>query len=96
MDQLEKVSNPIRAMTNAKKWLGNVDLYRSNKPNKKYMVINQYGKYIHFGDINYEDFTYHRDKRRQRLYLSRSAEISGNWKRDKYSPNNLSREILWR
>ena len=96
MDKLENVSNPIRALKNARKWLGNVHLYRSNKPDKKYMVINPYGKYIHFGDINYEDYTYHRDKHRQRLYLSRSAGISGDWRKDKYSPNNLSREILWK
>ena len=96
MDKLEKVSNPMIALHNARKWLGNVNLYISSDPDKKYMIINQYGKHINFGDINYEDYTYHRDKYRQRLYLSRSAGIKGDWKKDKYSPNNLSREILWR
>jgi len=56
-------------------------------------------KKIGFGDKRYEDFTQHKDKKRQKSYCSRSAGI-----RDKQgkltknnidSPNYWSRKILW-
>ena len=28
-------------------------------------------------------------------YLKRSSKIKGNWKNNLYSPNNLSRKIIW-
>ena len=60
------------------------------------MVLNPDNKYIHFGDNRYEDFTQHKDKDRQQKYLNRSSKIKGNWKNNKYSPNNLSINILWK
>ena len=94
---IKSVSNPAIALSNAKKYLGeSTKLYRSTRLNKKYMIITPTGEKVHFGSILYADFTKHRDKDRQSSYLSRSAGISGNWRDDKYSPNNLSREILWR
>jgi hypothetical protein len=94
-------SNPIAVRRNANKYLGNdVDVYISNKPKKKYMVQDTDGKWVHFGqlDLNagkYEDFTKHNDKERRANYLKRTANIKGNWKDNKYSPNNLSRNLLW-
>ena len=44
----------------------------------------------------YEDFTQHKNKDRQQNYLKRSSNIKGNWKNNKYSPNNLSMNILWK
>ena len=52
------------------------------------MVLNPENKYVHFGDSRYEDFTQHKDKDRQQKYLNRSSKIKGNWKDNKYSPNN--------
>jgi hypothetical protein len=60
------------------------------------MVLNPDNKYIHFGDNRYEDFTQHKDVDRQKKYLNRSSKIKGNWKDNKYSPNNLSINILWK
>ena len=33
----------------------------STRKNKKYMIMNDDHKYIHFGDNRYEDFTKHQD-----------------------------------
>ncbi len=60
------------------------------------MVLNPDDNFIHFGDNRYEDFTQHKDKGRQQKYLNRSSKIKGNWKDNKYSPNNLSINILWK
>lgn len=90
-------SNPIEVRRNANKYLGNdVDVYISNKPKKKYMVQDTDGKWVHFGQLEYEDFTKkHNDTERRANYLKRTANIKGDWKDNKYSPNNLSRNLLW-
>jgi hypothetical protein len=92
-----KYSNPKKVLENAINYIGNdVIIDISTKPNKKYMVYNPTTeKWIHFGEIGYEDFTYHKDLTRRENYLKRTANIKGNWATDKYSPNNLSRYLLW-
>jgi hypothetical protein len=45
--------------------------------------------------MGYEDFTKHKDPIRRHNYLTRTANMKGNWKDNPYSPNNLSRNILW-
>ena len=71
------------------------DLELSTRKYKKYMVKNKEGKYIHFGNILYEDFTKHKDEKRQQNYLKRASAIKGDWKKDIYSPNMLSIILLW-
>ena len=67
-----------------------------DKPLKKYMIYNpNTKKYVYFGQIPYQDFTKHLDLTRRENYLKRTANMKGNWKNDKYSANNLSRNILW-
>jgi len=97
MDVLKIYSNPKIAQKNAFDYLGPTALlYLSSKPNKKYMVYDpNIKKYIHFGQIGYEDFTKHKDEIRRQKYLKRTANMKGNWKNNLYSPNNLSRNILW-
>jgi len=59
--------------------------------------MNPENKYVHFGDKRYKDFTQdNKNKDRQQNYLKRSGNIKGNWKNNKYSPNNLSMNILWK
>ena len=83
-------------LQNAKEYLGDdVEIKPSTRKFKKYMVKKPDGKWSHFGDNRYDDFTQHRDKERQKNYLARAKNIKGNWKNDKYSPNNLSIHILW-
>ena len=45
--------------------------------------------------MGYEDFTKHHNKARRKNYLTRSKNIKGDWARNPYSANNLSRKILW-
>jgi hypothetical protein len=95
-DKLWKYSNPIRAQKMARKYLGpSAILYKSKNKNKKYSVKSPSGKFINFGAIGYEDYTKHKDKKRRGNYLKRSKGILGKWKKNKYSPNNLSIHILW-
>ena len=67
----------------------------STRKNKKYMILNDNKKYVHFGDSRYEDYTKHQDKERLKRYLDRATKIKGDWKKDKYSPNNLAINLLW-
>lgn len=92
-----QVSDPIKAQQQAFKYLGYLGmLYISKRKNKKYVVYDPFKKkYIHFGDINYMDYLKHQDPYRQYLYKKRASKIKGNWKNNKYSPNNLSLNILW-
>lgn len=94
---LEQYSNPQIAQKNAFKYLGkNAILKPSTKKGKKYMIYDpDKNKWIHFGQLGYDDFTKHKDEKRQYNYLNRTANMRGNWKDNLYSPNNLSRNILW-
>jgi hypothetical protein len=92
-------SNPDIVFKKAKVYLGkNVNIKLSDKPEKKYMIYNPLkNKWIYFGQLNppYEDFTKHHDQIRRQRYLKRTENMKGNWRDDPYSPNNLSRNILW-
>ena len=94
---LWKYSNPKTAQKKAFYFFGkNAILYKSTKKNKKYMIQKPQSAYfVHFGQIPYEDFTKHKNTRRKHNYLKRSKKIKGNWKKHKYSANNLARKILW-
>ncbi len=86
-----------QVIKNPKSYLGNdVIILPSTRKNKKFMIMNPDNKYVHFGDKRYEDFTQHKNKDRKQNYLKRSSNIKGNWKNNKYSPNNLSMNILWK
>lgn len=91
-----KYSNPTKSQKLAYKFFGkNATIYRSTRKNKKYMIQDSGGRWVHFGQIPYEDFTKHKNKTRRHNYLTRSARIKGDWEAHKYSANNLSRKILW-
>ena len=97
MESINKYSNPKIVYKNAKKYLGkNVNIQLSDKPQKKYVVLNPHtNKWVYFGKMFYEDFTKHKDEKRRENYLKRTANIRGKWKDNPYSANNLSRCILW-
>ena len=97
-NQLLTVSNPTIVKRNLKKYIptDTPELFISNRKNKKYMILNpETNKFIHFGSLSYEDFTKHNDLQRQKNYIIRASNIKGNWRSDKYSPNNLSLYLLW-
>jgi len=49
-------------------------LKKSNRKNKKFMIILPTGKKVHFGDSRYEDFTTHKDEKRKELYIKRHSK----------------------
>jgi hypothetical protein len=73
----------------------------------KFQITTPDGKVRRFGLKNYHDYLLWQrvemlggapegtaDIQRKK-YLSRATKIKGNWKADKYSPNNLAIHILW-
>ena len=90
---LSKFSDPKQAQKQVHRFLGkDVKLYYSTRQNKKYMVQDPDGKWVHFGLFGAEDFTKHKDEERQRRFRLRNAR----WKNaPKWSPASLSYWILW-
>lgn len=96
MNELKKWSNINEVQKKAKKYLGNnVIIEPSTRKDKKYMVRDINNHIVHFGQMGYEDFTKHKDNDRRQNYLNRATNIKGDWKNNKYSPNNLSIHLLW-
>ena len=94
--EIFKWSNPAEVLKKAEKYLGKgVVLAISTRKDKKYMVQKPDGKWVHFGQMGYEDYTKHKNKQQRMNYLNRATNIRGKWKDEKYSPNNLSINILW-
>jgi hypothetical protein len=95
VSDINKVSNPEVVRKKFAKYKGsdNAIISLSNKPDKKYKVIHD-GKTTHFGS-KLADFTKTGDEAARKSYLARSAGIKGDWKKDKYSANNLARNLLW-
>jgi len=95
--EVEKVSNPTMVLQRAKELFGeDVNMGFSDDKKHKYMIYDPNENiWVHFGDIQYEDFTKHQDQARRENYLARSANIKGDWKDNPYSPNNLARNLLW-
>lgn len=93
---LYRFSDPHQAQKMATRHLGRgAVLYKSPLSQKKYCIFTPEGKRVHFGQMGYEDYTKHKDRDRRQNYLARSGKIAGNWRNDAYSPNRLSRDILW-
>jgi hypothetical protein len=82
----------------AKKYNINEPIKESELKNKK-LKIKVDGKWIHFGNPEYEDYSTHRDKVRQDSYCKRAGAIqyktgglAGN---DPNSPNYYAMRLLW-
>ena len=94
MKEILKWSDPKTVVRRARAY-GVRTLRLSTRAGKKYMAQTPKGAWVHFGAMGMEDFTKHRDLKRRRNYLTRSAGIKGAWKKNKYSANNLARHLLW-
>ena len=96
-DTIKVYNNFIEYLKKHKLNVNNYEIYLSNRKNKKYMIYDKINDKIiaHFGNINYEDYTYHNDEKRRMNYLKRSNNIKGDWKNNIFSPNNLSINLLW-
>lgn len=91
------MSDYKRVYQNWLKYRGNDDaeIYLSTAKNKKFAVITPEGKVVNFGQKGYDDYTKHQDEQRRQNYLNRAMKIRGDWRSDKYSPNNLAINVLW-
>lgn len=94
---IRRVSSPEKAQRALARYLGRkVPLYLSTRKKHKYMVWNpRTESMVHFGHMDYEDYTRHQDKDRRASYLQRAKHIRGSWRRDPWSPNNLAIHVLW-
>ena len=63
----------------------------SPRKNKKYAIMIN-GKWVHFGDSRYADFTGHGDERRRELFRKRNAKWAN---AAKDTPAWLSYHLLW-
>ena len=93
-DDVEKYSDPKKVFLRAKRIYGkDVVMDVSTRKDKKYMILNpDNDKWVHFGQMGYEDFTKHKDKLRRELFEKRNHM----WvNRPKYSPAYLSYVLLW-
>ncbi len=79
----------------------------SDDPEKKLMIYDDEGKKHYFGAVNYGDYILWSKQealgkvkngfaeQKRRVFNASHNKIKGNWKADKYSPNNLALKILW-
>ena len=68
-------------------------LMESRRKDKKYATIDpNTGNIVNFGQLGYEDWTKHKDKKRREAFLTRNKK----WKNAyPYSPAFLSYHLLW-
>ena len=91
---MDRVSD-IKKVNRLSKMIYEKTVEPSTRKNKKYMIMNDDNKLVHFGDLRYEDYTKHQDEERRKRYIGRATKIKGNLKSDKYSPNSLAINLLW-
>lgn len=95
---VNKVSNSDIVLHNAVKYLGhfdNFDLDFSTRRNKKYMVRGNFtnDKWVHFGDINYQDYTFTQNIEKRNKFLKRNHHWITEY--PEYSPAWFSYYLLW-
>jgi hypothetical protein len=98
LEQLMKVSNPKEVIKNAQQYFNDPDIkvYLSKRKDKKYAIYDKIiKKLVHFGNVNYSDYTKHKNEERRLNYLNRASHIKGNWKENPYSPNSMSINLTW-
>ena len=90
--QILNVSNPSLVLQRAEDLFGPEAIIKlSTRKKKKYMIYLN-GKFHHFGDINYEDYTKTLDEEQRADFRLRNADWNN---RAYYSPAFLSFNLLW-
>ena len=90
---MEQYTDPKEVQRLAYKYLGkDIRIRPSTRPTKKYMVLSPEDKWIHFGQMGYEDFTLHKDPARRARFQSRNRRWAT---ADKWTPAFLSYYLLW-
>lgn len=91
---ITKYSNPTIVFRKARQLYGqNVQIALSTHKEKKYMILNPNdNKWIHFGQMGYEDYTKHKDNIRRQHFLTRNKKWSHF---HKYSAGYMAYFLLW-
>ena len=93
MSDVERYTNPQIVRKNVDKHLGkDVPLYYSTHMDKKYMIKDPHGKWVHFGQYGYTDFSRHQNIKRRELFRKRNAKWAMS---PKWSAAWLSYHLLW-
>jgi len=90
LDELYKYSNPEEVNRLAMKFHLN-PVYESSRKDKKYMVFDG-TRMQHFGQMGYEDYTKHGDKKRRDNFRKRNHRWAN---APRYSASWLSWNLLW-
>lgn len=92
--QVQQFSDPDQVRINLKKHFpSSFKLFYSTRKNKKYMVYDEPNdKYIHFGEMGYEDYTKHKDEERRQAFKQRNKKWS---KQKQLTPGWLAYNLLW-
>lgn len=93
LKKIKQVSNINKVLKNLKKYNIDSNLFISTRKNNKFYIVSpENNKKIHFGNINYQDYTFTQDKEKLRKFKIRNHK----WKNaPKYTPRYLSYWILW-
>lgn len=93
LHQLLKYSNPSLVQQTADAYFDRpTPLFLSTRIKKKYMIQTPDGKWVHFGEMGYEDYTKHQDEERRNRFRRRNAKWGDT---EPYSPASLSYYLLW-
>ena len=99
MPKLNQTQHLEIAQQKAKKAGYKNPLEISTRRDKKYMIRNNEGKLIHFGQKGYSDFIIHRNKARRMNYRQRHAGILNRFGVPSYkihgTPSHASYTVLW-
>lgn len=95
LEEVLKVSNPkiVKLIANDI-FDGNFLLRISTRKDKKYMIKSPYtkDKWVHFGNLNYEDYTKHKDKKRREAFRNRNKRWAN---MPTYTPAFMAYHLLW-
>ena len=88
--EILKYSNPQIVFHKYQNLYGG-EIRLSTRKDKKYMIWHN-GKWVHFGQMGFQDYTKHLNNKRRDLFKQRNQKWSG---MGKYTPAYLSYVLLW-
>lgn len=91
MEKLKQFSNPQEVYNKGRQY--GLTVYLSPNKNKKYAIENPIThKLVHFGQMGYQDATFHKDPIRIAKFKKRNAKWAD---AEPYTPAWLSYYLLW-
>ena len=91
-EDIKLYSNPDKVYKDAKKLYGkDIEFDISTRKDKKYMIFYN-GRWVHFGQMGYEDWTRHRNEQRRQAFRIRNKKWANS---PKWSASFLSYHLLW-